>query len=157
MSGNTQLIHQSIKSALKSSAWRVSCTRHARAHKSRRWHVCCTMHFRLLYIRASRFSLLSEQAALPRFVIGKFPRGSFVRSLVQSIDRYCRRGSVVAPQPAQEPWNSANSCGTVWRTLRVRFTHESFFRHYAQIFQGQWRRRREDSLISNNSRFHWKE
>lgn len=98
--------------------------------------------------------LSSERAVLPRCVIGKFPR-DFVRSFNdRSIDRYRSRGIVAAPQLVQEPWNSANSCGTVWRTLRTRFTHEGFFRHYAQILQGQWRRRRKASLTPNNSRFH---
>lgn len=77
-------------------------------------------------------------SALPAFLLrtsGAFLRNwevseRFVRSFNdRSIDRYRRRGSVAAPQLVQEPWNSANSCGTVWRILRTRFTHESFFRH----------------------------
>lgn len=82
------------------------------------------MHFRIGKAHSQFFP--RPRAAHPRRVIGEFLREirSFVRSIYRSIDTAVAASA--ASRSAQEPWNSANSCGTVWRTLRVHFTHRSF-------------------------------
>lgn len=94
--------------------------------------------------------LSSDRAVLPRRVIGKFPRGSFVRSMIgRSIDTAvasrhrssCKNLGI--PQIPAVPFDAP--------CVHALHTRASFDTT-REILQGQWRRRRKASLTSN--RFH---